>query len=44
MTNPEPLTAAQLVEYQRNLSDNLTGAEQSALRERDPAAYEEAYS
>jgi hypothetical protein len=40
MASPEPLAPAQVAEYERNLADNLTGQQQTALRERDPAAYQ----
>jgi hypothetical protein len=40
MSQPEKLTADQLDEYYRLLADNLSGDEQTAMREADPVAYE----
>ncbi|HEU5157679.1 MAG TPA: hypothetical protein VFU43_11850 [Streptosporangiaceae bacterium] len=37
---PSRLDYDQMAEYERLLSENLTGAEQAAMRERDPEAYE----
>jgi len=39
MTGTRYLSPTEMAEYQRVLTDNLTGAEQKAMRERDPRAY-----
>lgn len=39
MHEPPPLTTEDLVEYERLLGEDLSGEEQTAMRERDPEAY-----
>lgn len=41
MPEPDALTARELAAYQQRLAEDMSGQEQTAMRERDPVAYKE---